>query len=62
MVKPDAAELAKKKLYIINQIRKAFRFIVFTLAATLDSNNITIESIHEYNARPGLNLAPNFQT
>ena len=60
MVKPDAAELAKKKLYITNQERKAFRFIISTLIVILDSNNIIIESIYEYNARFGLNLAPNF--
>ena len=60
MAEPDAAKLIKKKLYIINQVRKAFRFIISTLAATLGSNNITIEFIHEHNARPGLNLAPNF--
>ena len=62
MAEPDAAELAKKKPYITNQVRKAFRFIVSTLAVTLGSNNIIIESIHEYNARFGLSLTPNFQT
>ena len=51
MAKPDAAELAKKKPYITNQVRKAFKFIISTLAATLSLNNIIIESIHEYNAR-----------
>ena len=60
MVKPDAAKLAKKKPYIINWVRKTFRFIISALAVILDSNNITIKSIYEYNARPGLNLAPNF--
>ena len=62
MTEPDAAKLAKKKLYITNQERKAFRFIISILIVTLGSNNITIEPIYEYNARPGLNLALNFQT
>ena len=60
MAKPDAAELIKKKPYIISWVRKAFRFIVFILAVTLSSNNIIIESIYEYDARPGLDLASNF--
>ena len=60
IAEPDAAELVKKKPYIINLVRKAFRFIVSILAVILGSNNNIIKFIYKYNARPGLNLTSNF--
>ena len=60
MAESDAAKLAKKKLYIINWERKAFRFVISVLAVILGSNNIIIKFIYEYDARLGLDLTSNF--